>query len=151
MTAISDLYDGIDSILVGLFPAPTYKELVWPDVPELDNTLTLSRGYGFYIGPKTGVSLTTGRYQQFEADIIVRQTIINRGTDRDLTIKKTAEKTLLEDQFTLVDYFRLNTAPIAKVWRIDYVSDAGIERVFTDKQNYVMITTVLRAVYAEGC
>jgi len=151
MSAISDLYDGIDAILVGLFPAPMHKELVWPDVPELDNTLTLSRGYGFYIGAKTGVSLTTGRYQQFETDIIIRQTIINRGTDRDLTIKKTAEKTLLEDQFNLVDYFRLNTAPIAKVWRIDYVSDAGIERVFTDKQNYVMIRTTLRAIFSESC
>jgi hypothetical protein len=151
MSAISDLYDGIDTILVGLFAAPTYKELMNSYDPEFNDTLTLNRGWGFLIGPKAAANLTTGRHEQVEAEITVRQTIINRGTDRDSTIRKTAEKTLLEDQFLLIDYLRLNTAPIAKVWRIDYVSDGGLEPVFTEDRKHVMITTVLRAIYAEGC
>lgn len=151
MSAISDLYDGMQTILSTTFPTPTYKQLVEPVILEMNDSLSLARGWGFYIGPKSGLTLTTGRYQEFEVQIIVRQTVFNRGSFRDLAIRQVAEKTLLEDQFTLVDYFMQNTAPIAKVWRIDYSEDAGLELVFQDKQNYVMITTTLRAIYSEGC
>jgi hypothetical protein len=37
------------------------------------------------------------------------------------------------------------------VWDISYESDAGLEFVFTDKQNYVMIRTTLRAIFSESC
>lgn len=150
-TAISDLYDGISSILTATFAAPTYKEMVNPYVPELNDALILARGYGFIIGEKSARNDKLGRHEGFDARIEVVQTIVNRGTDRDITIRKTAEKNLLEDQYNLIDYFRLNTAPIAKVWDISYVSDNGLEFVFTDKQNYVMIKTVLRAIYSESC
>jgi len=152
MSAISDLYSGMVSILAATFAAPTYKKLVNPYVPELNNdTLSLARGYGFLIGPKSARADKLGRHEGFEAQIEVIQTIINRGTDRDITIRETAEKALLEDQYTLIDYFRINTAPIAKVWDISYVSDNGLEFVFTEKQNYVMIRTTLRAIFSESC
>lgn len=151
MSAVSDLYDGMVTILSTTFATPTYKKLVNPYVPELNDALSLARGYGFFIGPKTARQDKLGRHEGFEAQIEVVQTIINRGTDRDITIRETAEKTLLEDQYTLIDYFRLNTAPIAKVWDISYISDNGLEFVFTEKQNYVMIRTTLRAIFSESC
>jgi hypothetical protein len=150
MSAVSDLYDGLVTILSTTFSTPTYKKLVNPYVPELNDALALSRGYGFFIGPKS-VFPKLGRHEGFNAEIQVIQTIVQRGTDRDVTIRETAEKTLLEDQYTLLDYFRLNTAPIAKVWDISYESDGGLEFVFTDKQNYVMIRTTLRAIFSESC
>jgi len=151
MSGVSDLYDGIDSILSTVYPSTTYKELVYSTFVELNDFISLNRGYGFNIGAKEGVSLTTGRYQQFSAEIQIVNTIVNRGTDRDLSIKKLAEKTLLEDQFLLLDYLRTNTASIAKVWVLEYLGDNGIEPVFPDKANYVMIRTSLRAVFAEAC
>lgn len=151
MSAVSDLYDGLVTIMGTLFTAPTYKELVNPYVPELNDTLALARGYSFIIGPKTARADKLGRHEGFECEIEVVQTIINRGTERDLTIRRTAEKNLLEDQYNLIDYFRQNTAPIAKVWDISYVSDNGFEFVLTEKQNYVMIRTTLRAIFSESC
>lgn len=151
MSAVSDLYDGMVTILSATFATPTYKKLVNPYVPELNDALSLARGYGFFIGPKTARADKLGRHEGFEAQIEVVQTIINRGTDRDITIREAAEKLLLEDQYTLVDYFRLNTATIAKVWDISYISDNGLEFVFTEKQNYVMIRTTLRAIFSESC
>jgi hypothetical protein len=150
-TAITALYDGMVTILGNTFAAPTYKKLVNPYVPELNDALSLARGYGFIIGPKQARPDKLGRYEGFNAEITVIQTIINRGTDRDITIRETAEKNLLEDQFNLIDYFRLNTAPISKIWDISYESDNGLEFVFTDKQNYVMIRTTLRAIFSESC
>jgi hypothetical protein len=150
-TAVSDLYDGLVTILSTTFASPTYKELVNPYVPELNNdTLALARGYGFFIGPKSVVP-KLGRHEGFNAEITVVQTIAQRGTERDTIIRRTAEKNLLEDQYLLIDYFRQNTAPIAKVWDISYESDNGLEFVYTDKQNYVMIRTTLRAIFSESC
>jgi len=151
MTAVSDLYDGMITILAANFAAPTYKKLVNPYDIELNDALALARGYGFFMGPKSSRADKLGRHEGFEAQIEVVQTIINRGTERDTAIRETAEKNLLEDQYTLIDYLRLNTAPIAKVWDISYVSDLGFEPVFTDKQNYVMIRTTLRAIFSESC
>ena len=150
MSAISGLYDGMVTILDGLFVAPTYRKLVNPFIAELNDTPSLNRGYGFYIGPKT-VRAKIGRDEAFEADIIVLQSIVHRGTDRDLSIRETAEKTLLEDQFLLIDYFRLNTSPIEKVWDISYVQDGGLEFVFQSQSQFRIIQTTLKGIYSESC
>lgn len=151
MSAITDLYDALVTITDTLFTAPTYRKLVNPYVPERNDALALRRGYGFYVGPSSNANLTMGRYVKYRREIVVIQTIVNRGTERDYAIREAAEKTLLEDQFTLVDYFQQNTTPAAKVWTLEWASDNGIEPVFTDKENYVMIRSTFSAVYAEGC
>lgn len=150
MSAISDLYDYMVSMLDTTFPSSTYRKLVNPYIADLNDTMALNRGYGFYIGPKI-VRPKLGNYDGFEVDIIVIQTIINRGTDRDVSIRESAEKTLLEDQYTLTNYFRSNTGNIDKVWDINYESDNGLEFVFSDKQAYVMIQTTLKGIYSESC
>lgn len=150
-TAITALYDGMVTIVGGLFTAPTYKELVNPYIPEFNDSLSLARGYGFVIGAGDAQPQNLGRYEAISRTIEVTQTIVNRGTERDATIRRTAEKNLLEDQYLLVDYFRQNTAPIAKVWNIAYQSDGGLEFVLADNQNYIMIKTTLRATYSEAC
>ncbi len=151
MSAISDLYDALDTMLTGLYATPTYRKLVNPYVLDQNDTPSLSRGWGFKIGEQTGANLTMGRYEQLEVNIEVVQTIVHRGTDRDVSIRQTNEKLLLEDQFLLVDYLRQNTALFTKLWKLDYVSTSGIEFVFTEQQNYFTITTNLTAVIAEGC
>jgi hypothetical protein len=152
MSAITDLYDALDTMLAATFATPTYKKLANPYTLELNDTLSLSRGWGFKIGPKSAANLTLARYEQFQVEISIIQTIAQRGTDRDIVIRQNAEKTLLEDQFLLVDYLRQNTALFAKLWKLDYSSDSGIEFVpFTEQQNYFTITTSLTAIIAEGC
>lgn len=151
MTAISDLYDGIEDMLESLFAAPTYRRIVNPYTLELNDELHLRRGWAFIIGPKSSAGLTTGRYEQFNVQITVIQTIKQSGTDRDTSIRQTAEKTLLEDQFLLIDYLRQNTQLFSKLWSLDYESDEGIEFIFTEQQNYFTIRTTLNAVIAEGC
>jgi hypothetical protein len=151
MSAVSTLYDGVNTILTTLFTTPTYRQLVNPYTPEENDDKALARGFGFYIGPKSDPNLTMGRYNQANVEIIVVQTIMNRGTDRDLTIRHTAEKNLLEDQFLLIDYFMQNTTTISGTWRIHWESDNGLEPVFADRTNYVKITSTLRAVYSEAC
>ena len=151
MSAISDLYDALDAALLGLYATPTYRKLVNPYVLDQNDTPTLSRGWGFKIGPQSSANLTMGRYEQLEISIEVIQTIVHRGTDRDVSIRQTNEKLLLEDQFLLVDYLRQNTALFAKLWKLDYLSTSGLEFVFTEQQNYFTITTNLSALIAEGC
>lgn len=150
MSAISDVYDAMITILDTTFPSSTYRQLVNPNIPELCDTMALNRGYGFYVGPKS-VRQKLGNADGFDISLFVIQTIVVRGTDRDITIRQTAEKNLLEDQYLLTNYFRENTSIANKIWDINFASDGGIEAIFTDKQNYLMIQTTLRGIYSESC
>jgi hypothetical protein len=151
MSAISTFHDGVETWLSALFTAPTYKRLVNPYTIESDVSLNLNRGWTFVIGPKTPANLTTGRYWQFNVNLQVIQTISQKGTDRDITIRQTAEKLLLEDQFTMLDSLRTTTTFDTKVWNLEYESDNGLEFVFTEQQNYYKIVTNLTAIISEGC
>ena len=150
MSAISTFYDGVETWLEALFATPTYKRLTNPYFPE-QNALELNRGWAFIVGPKTPSNLTTGRYWQFTVNVQVIQTIVQRGTDRDIDIRQTAEKLLLEDQFTMLDSLRTTTTFDTKVWNLEYESDNGLEFVFTEQQNYYKIVTNLTAIISEGC
>lgn len=149
MSVSADIYAGVETILATIFPS--HKKLVNPYKPEENDTLSLKRGYGFIFGPKTREDLSTGRYEKFRVEVTVINTVVHRGTDRDTPIRETAEKLLLDDQYLLIDYFRLNTAPIQKAWEIRWENDNGIEPVFPEKENYVMIRSVLSIIYSEGC
>jgi hypothetical protein len=151
MSAISTFYDAVDSWMSSLFATPTYKKLVNPYTIESDATLNINRGWAFVVGPKTPANLTTGRYWQFTVNLQIIQTIVNKGTDRDITIRQTAEKLLLEDQFTMLDSLRTTTTFDTKVWNLEYDSDNGLEFVFTEQQNYYKIVTNLTAIISEGC
>lgn len=151
MSAISTFHDAVETWLLALFAAPTYKRLVNPYTVEINNQLDLNRGWTFLIGPKTPANLTTGRYWQFNVNLQVIQTINQKGTDRDISIRQTAEKLLLEDQFTMLDSLRTTTTFDTKVWNLEYESDNGLEFVFTEQQNYYKIVTNLTAIISEGC
>ena len=151
MSAISTFHDAIETWMLGLFAAPTYKRLVNPYTIEADASLNLNRGWAFLIGPKTPANLTTGRYWQFNVNLQIIQTISQKGTDRDITIRQTAEKLLLEDQFTMLDSLRTTTTFDTKVWNLEYTDDNGLEFVFTEQQNYYKIITNLTAIISEGC
>ena len=150
MSTVSSLYDGFLSIMETTFASPTYRKLVNPFVPDLNDSLSLNRGWGFYMGPKE-VFKKMGRDEGFSFEIKVVQSIVHRGTERDSTIRESSEKTLLEDQFLIIDYFRANTAPIANVWDISFSSDNGFEYVEQEHKQFIIIQTTFKGIYSESC
>lgn len=149
MSQISTAYDDLKERLETLFPTPTYRELVNPRILEQNDTFALNRGWGLIVGPGLNQGTSLNDVVRFEREISVVQTIIHRGTTRDVSIIETAEKNLLEDQFTLINSFvYTNFDPIHN---IDYVSDTGMEFIFVDQTNFISITTNFSIKYEEQC
>lgn len=149
MSLITTVFDNINSRLSSIYASPTYKKLVNPYILELNDTLSLNRGYAFYIGTGLNTKKLVGDVVTFEREVIIINTIVNRGTDRDVTIRETAEKTLLEDQFLAIESFHQTI--LSDSWDLNWESDNGVEFVFTEKQNFLSIRSNYRLRYSEDC
>jgi hypothetical protein len=146
MSAISTLYDQLNQILVDNF-GTTHKKLVNPyDLTANDDKL-LNRGYGFRVSSGLNPLTVLDCMTSIERTIEIILTVVNRGTERDITIREDAEKVLLEDHIKLVKALRVNTdEPLAK---LEYVSDNGIESIFDEEINFLAIKSTYNIRYIE--
>lgn len=153
MTAISSIYDAIEDSLTALYPDPTYKKLDRPDLIEENSALSLNRGWGFQVSAGTNTKRKIGCKLSIEREFIITNTIVQRGTARDITIKESAEKTLLEDQFKVIKEFETNPkiaeSVSAYVGKFEFQGDNGIELIFDGKTNFIMIRSSFIMEYFE--
>jgi hypothetical protein len=149
VSKITEVFDNLNTRLSAIYPSATYKKLVNPYILELNDTLSLNRGYGFYIGPGVNTRKLLGPNVTFEREVILFNTIVNRGTERDVVIRETAEKTLIEDQFLAIESFHREI--LSDAWDLKWDSDGGIEFVFTQQQNFLSIRSTYRLSYSEEC
>jgi len=149
MSVISTAYDNIVSRLATIYSSSTYKKLVNPYVLELNDTLSLNRGYSFSVGPGVNTKKLVGDTVTLQKEFQLINTIVNRGTERDVTIRETAEKNLLEDQFLAIDSFHRTV--LSDSWDFNYESDNGIGFVFTEQQNFITIKSIFILRYSEEC
>lgn len=151
MSDITTIYSALVTKLDSLYPATTYRKLRNPYTLELNDAFALNRGYGFYVGPATNTNRLQSNSLSIEREIVLVNTIIQRGTDLDISIREDAEITLLEDQFLAIKDFEGAPAFADQVTKMTYSSDGGIEFVFNDKQNYLAITSSFTLEYMEVC
>jgi len=149
MSNITAIFDVIDSTLDAMF-LPTSKKLVNPYVPEQNDDKSLARGFGFYIGSGVNTNRQLGCFASIRRYVTIINTIVNRGTERDIVIRQTSEKQLLEDQFKLIKELENDPSLSAVVAKMVYLSDNGIEQVYGQDNNYLMIQTTFEMEYLEG-
>ena len=148
MSRISEIFEQVDTKLSSTFS--THKKMVNPYNLELNDEFILNAGYGFYLGPAFNTNRLTGCQLSLERTLVVPLTRINRGTDRDISIRETAEKALLEDHFNLVQAIESDPVLESKTAKLLYQSDAGIEFVFIDKINFISIVSSFTFEYFEN-
>ena len=149
MSVISTAYAAIVTRLDTIYASSSYKKLVNSREIELNDTLSLARGYGFTINAGINTKATMSNHIMFSRELVVVNSIVQRGTDRDTTIAETAEKLLLEDQFLAIQSFHGSSlvGPID----VEYISDEGIESVFIEQKNYLFIRSIYNLLYEEQC
>jgi hypothetical protein len=148
MSTISTFYDEFNALLVSKFGS-THQKLDNPYFPEDNNDLILKRGYGFSPTNGSNPKRLLDCFTSMTREITVTQTIINRGTERDTTIRETAEKQLLEDHRVLVNAVLSDTNLNETLARLEYVGDNGIEFIFGEKNNFLMIRSTYLIEYLE--
>lgn len=148
MSSLTNIYNAVGTTLSTLYSA-THKEIVNPYALELNDSLFLNRGYGFYFGPAINTKRQLSCQLSVEREIVIINTIVNRGTDRDITIRQTAEKQLLEDQFSLISQLENEPTIQPLVSKLEFTGDNGIEFIFDEKFNYLYIESSFSMEYFE--
>lgn len=147
MSAISNIYDAIKTRVATIYP--TKREL--SDSLFIDNNdeLSLNDGYAIHFGTGVNTNRQLGCQYSLQRVITITLTRLIKGTHKDIDKIETIEKLILEDHILLVKDFTENENIGAVVVKRDYVTDGGIERVFTDKKNFIMMETTFQIEYFE--
>lgn len=139
MSEISDFIDNLNFDLDELYGA-THLKLVNPYTITMNDNKILNRGYGWRIGPGSVSDLGLNHFITVQRELVLLNTVVNRGSERDISIREGSEKTLLEDQLNGVGV-------ISRVKRscgiidIEYQSDGGITFVFDDREQFLLMET----------
>lgn len=152
MSEISQAYDAILSLVETTFP--DHEELINAYAPELNDDLTFDAAFGVSVaeGENTnrvvGCDISQERRWLITLCRKIMAGTLNRSTVTK-TVRRTAEKNLLEDLDLLVAELEKsptinNSAPIVKTV---YESDSGLEFIRTERQDLIMIRAVFRTEY----
>jgi hypothetical protein len=151
MTNISIIYDAIDSFLIANFP--DHKKMDNPYSPDLNNDKILNKGFGFYLGAANNSNRVLDCSISIERQVLIHLTRVNRGTERDVSIRQNAEKELLEDHRLLLNNILKDNSLSSTesiISRFEYQTDNGIEFVFSERGNFLLLTSIFDLEYIEN-
>ena len=148
MSQTSNIYGAVNTLMTTLFSDK--KQLSDSLNIENNDDLFLADGYAIYFGPAVNTRRMVGCKFSVSRSISITLTKAIRGTHKDLTKIKAGEKSLLENQFTLIKDFSQNQIISDVSSKRNFVSDNGIERVFGDDKHYLMIETIFDIEYFEN-
>lgn len=147
MSQISDIYDSINTFLDASYDA-SGRALTNPYSIEENDDITLKRGYGFYMGTGRDQG-TMGNMIALEREMVVTLTLETAALEHKNGKRMTAEKQLLEDAALMVKALHNDPAVNEKVSGIIYQSDNGIEFIYGEKTNFIMIQSRFLITYIE--
>jgi len=149
MSNISDAYDFfLARIKVVL---PTHTEMPNPYKVDENNENFLKKGFGLAMGSGENTTITLNNRRTFARNFIVPISRIVRGIESNVTAKQLVQKQLYEDQFLLIQDFELDTTlnESAAVFSTSYAGDDGIQFVFGEKDNFLLLETTFSIEYKE--
>lgn len=148
MSKISDIYDQLNTVVVPtIFPNKYVLEN--PYFPELSNSQYLCDGVGWYISSGLNTQRFVGCHTSVSREIVFHITKQSFATDQDNALRFTTEKEILEEQKLLINEITNNPTLDEMTNKIDWVSDEGIEFIFQDQYNYLLLTSTLLIEYIE--
>jgi hypothetical protein len=149
MSNISTIFDTFKSKLQTWLPS--HVQLTNPYAIDQNTEMALSQGFGIRWGGGGNTNRLVGcqmSVQRTMTVIITRQFYAN---DLNVVGKETTEKYLMEDEYTIIKNIEsdvdLGSSSLAKIL---FVSDNGIEFVFTEKDNYLKLEITFELEYFEN-
>lgn len=139
------LKDRIETVL------PTHNRLIQPYKPEENPEDRIKKGYGIQIGPGENTNRNISCKISIKRDMIVVLTRKWFAKELDRDAKEVTEKALLEDQFLVIADFEADPTLGASgtVVNSAYVSDSGVDFIFTNKDNFIKLETTFSLEYLE--
>ncbi len=147
MSTISTAYDNLVTLMGTTFS--THSRMPNPIKPEENDEQILRLGWGISILPAAFPSLNSCQWEvNREIQLILSRKIEAR--EDDAVNRADPQKSLLEDQFTLMQAIENDVNLSGSVTGITATGDNGIEYAFLEKDNYVMVRTNFALQYFEN-
>jgi hypothetical protein len=151
MSKISTFYDALITLINNTFTGSDAKlELDDPYNPENNNEVILKNGFGVQIGELVNDKRTLEGKTTFSKRVSVIFTRQHFGSDRNAAVRRTTEKNLLEDELTLIKAIWNDGGTLSSsVSHMIFETDGGIESIFNDKTNFLMLRMDFNIKYIE--
>lgn len=154
MSNITTAFDAIKAKMLVLFPEVSgYYQLTNPyDVEE--NTITMhEKGWGVALGPGTNTNRQLSCRLSVQRDITIVLTRRRYANELDTPSKESAEKSILEDQYTLIKALEKDptiNSSVSGIARFVFASDGGIETILAESDAFIKLVTVFNMEYFEN-
>ena len=144
-TTATTIHTQLYSIITTTFP--NKKELSDPYNLENNDVFSKTLGFGIAFG-NASVEFRGGNTKEITRIVNISFTKkvydLNKGSES----RKTVEKDLVEDQYTLVEAFKSYDFT-KEISDIEITGDTGISTIGTEKNNYLVLTTAFDIAYIE--
>lgn len=145
MSNFSDLYDAIVTRVETVFP--NHTRLPNPYKIEENNEAFLRQGWGLSMTSGTNsnrqLSCSISIQRSFTISLVRKFYAVESNVDNKVTV----EKQLIEDQLLLIKDLCDNSSLDATNSLVDFESDDGIEYVYGDKDNFLVLNSTFRVEY----
>mgnify|MGYP007051599851 CR=1 FL=1 len=129
-TKISKAFDDFKSLCASLLP--DHKMLTNPYAAEQNTAAALALGFGLVLGAGENTHRTINCMMSLRRNFHLILTRKFYATELNIVGKEDAMKQLFEDQKLIISYVEKNpTISSNSIAKIDFLSDNGIEFVFT--------------------
>lgn len=145
---INDIYDNINTLVAGILSDHT--ELY--DNANIENNLSalLDKGYTVVMGAGIARDDRTATCLYWvEREFTVINTISVYAADINITIRKTTEKSLLDNQQKIIDAVMKSPTLNTNCQNLKFTGDGGIEYIFTDERDNIMLRSRFSFEYFE--
>lgn len=152
MSNFSTLYDNMKTNIGTVLSAHTW--LSEAQVIGENNEQSLRKGYAIQIGSGVQGDLHIGCDVSIVREITITITREHFALELNRDQKYTVEQALLDDQLLVIKEIEKDPAQSygisAQVANLKFLGDSGIERIFEDKKNFLMIRSVFSLTYLES-
>lgn len=122
MSKISTIHDALVTAVSGVLTSRI--QLPNPYIPEANNELFLSNGFGVAVGPGARTDRQISCQMSWQRDFTIILTNQMTTTDHNTDEREDITKSLLEDHFTLFDLLEKTT--VSGTIKTEIFSDSGI-------------------------
>jgi hypothetical protein len=147
MSKVSTIYDALVSYVETTLTA--YKRMPNPYISAENAGLILAKGFGIGIGPGINTNRLLGCKMSMQRDfsiILVNQVTT---TDHNVDARETLEKSIFEDQFSLIQGLEGNTTLGVEAIKCLFVSDNGLNYLESDRNKFFLLESNFTTEYLE--
>lgn len=149
MSKISSIYDALVTRMTAIYP--TRLRLPNAYKPDENSELVLKSSWGISVDTASNTNRQVNCSLSIERLFHVILTQKAYSSEFNIDGKVSVEKLLLEDQFLAIQDIERNpvTDPTSNGAALRFLSDSGIQYVFTEKDNFYLIDTTFTIEYFE--